>query len=114
MYRINKPSDKPHAPMAIDIQIGLHRGSTAALEATPERLQATKKLSPPSTAERIEELTRENGRLRLEIRYYQRMRDVTQELFDDTKFVVGRLSTTITRFTQVQREAENDWCDAQA
>ncbi|TGO44945.1 hypothetical protein BOTNAR_0718g00020 [Botryotinia narcissicola] len=69
MQRINRSSlesssDKLHAPMAIDIQIGLQRGSTAALEVTPERLQATKQMQPPSTAQWIEELTKENGRLR--------------------------------------------------
>ncbi|KAJ8058408.1 hypothetical protein OCU04_012597 [Sclerotinia nivalis] len=118
MQRINKPSlksssDKPHAPMAIDIQIGLQRGSTAALEATPERLQAAKQMQHPSTAQRIEELTKENGQLRLEIRYYQRMRDAMQALFDDTTFIVERLENTTKGFIKVQRDAENDWCDAQ-
>ncbi|TGO44163.1 hypothetical protein BCON_0584g00020 [Botryotinia convoluta] len=61
MQRINRSSlenslDKPYAPMAIDIQIGLQRGSTAALEMTPERLQATKQMKLPSIAQRIEEL----------------------------------------------------------
>ncbi|KAF7868885.1 uncharacterized protein EAF02_009621 [Botrytis sinoallii] len=118
MQRINKlspksSSDKPHAPTAIDIQIGLQRGSTAALEATPERLQAAKQMQHPSTAQRIKKLTKENGQLRLEIRYYQRMRDAMQALFDDTRFIVGGLENTTKVLIQVQRDAENDWCDAQ-
>ncbi|KAF7894685.1 uncharacterized protein EAF01_010135 [Botrytis porri] len=117
MQRTNRPSrenpsDKPSPPMPIDIQIGLQRGSTAALEMTPERLQATKQGPSLSTTERIEELTKENGLLRLEIRYYQRMRNAMQELIDDTKFVTERLNGTVKRFTKVQREAENDWHSA--
>ncbi|APA13376.1 predicted protein [Sclerotinia sclerotiorum 1980 UF-70] len=117
MDRINRfpegLSDKPQAPTAIDLQIGLQRGSTAALEVTPERLQATKQMPSPSTAQRIEELTKENGQLRLEIRYYQRMRDAMQALFDDTTFISERVDKTIKGFIKVQRDAENDWCNAQ-
>ncbi|CAD6446253.1 47414463-0213-477c-850b-63ecb5d4a3a3-CDS [Sclerotinia trifoliorum] len=118
MDRINRPfpeslSDEPQAPTAIDLQIGLQRGSTAALEVTPERWQATKQMPSSSTAQRIEELTKENGQLRLEIRYYQRMRDAMQALFDDTTFISERVDKTIKGFIKVQRGAENDWCNAQ-
>jgi hypothetical protein len=117
MPRVNRsslqsPLDKPHAPTAIDIEIGLQNGTTAALEATPERLQAMKQKPTLCATQRIEELTKENGRLRLEIRYYQRMKDAMQALFEDAKFITEQLENTIRGFTEAQREAENDWCSA--
>ncbi|PQE18255.1 hypothetical protein CJF30_00010976 [Rutstroemia sp. NJR-2017a BBW] len=117
MPRVNRsslqsPLDKPYAPTAIDIEIGLQKGTTAVLEATPECLQAMKQKIALCASQRIEELTKENGQLRLEIRYYQRMKDAMQAFFDDAKFITEQLKNTIRGFTEVQREAENDWCDA--
>ena len=64
--------DKPLVPTAVDREIARYSGGrTVAIDATPSRLQATKAAPPPSLIERVEELTRENGQLRLEIRNHQ-------------------------------------------
>ncbi|KAH6694370.1 hypothetical protein BKA61DRAFT_418413, partial [Leptodontidium sp. MPI-SDFR-AT-0119] len=67
--------DKPIEPSSVD-----QNGKIIALEATPELLEATKKEPIPDLSQRIDELTRENGRLRLEIRYHQRMQEAIEAL----------------------------------
>ena len=41
-------NNAPPAPAAIDIEIADHNGSTVAIEATPDRVQAAKKMPTPS------------------------------------------------------------------
>lgn len=100
------------SPTTVDLEIGRHHGKTVALEATPERLQASKKAPTPGLAERIHELTQENGRLRLEIKYYHQMQEAIQGLQEDAKFVAETLENTIIEFGKVQKEAEDDWYQA--
>jgi hypothetical protein len=57
-------SDRPPSPTAIDDEIARHKGTSVAIEATKESLQASKNFTTPSLSEIIEEKTRENGRLR--------------------------------------------------
>jgi TolA-binding protein len=107
-----KKADKPMAPTAVDLEIGRHQGKTVALEATPERLQASKKAAIPGLSERIHELTKENGQLRLEVRYYQQMQEAIQALQEDAKFVAETLEHTIVEFGKMQKEVEDDWYQA--
>ena len=83
-----------------------------ALEATTERLQASKNTPPLSQAERIHELTKENGQLRLEVRSHQQMQDAMRALHEDAKFVAERLEQAAVEFSRVQKEVEDDWYQA--
>jgi hypothetical protein len=66
-----RSTSKPPEVNELDHRIGLAGGSTIALEATAHRMQASKVKPPADLRIRIEELTRENGYLRLEIQYYR-------------------------------------------
>ena len=99
-------------PSAVDLKIGRNHGQTVALEATPEHLQASKNAPIPDLSQRIHELTRENGRLRLEVRYYQQMQEAIRALQEDAKFMVETMENSIVEFGKVQEEVEDDWCRA--
>ena len=96
-------------PKLIDREIMQVDGRTVALEATPELLEAAKKKPVPGLSQRIDELTRENGRLRLEIRYHQQMQEAIETLQTDVKFAVETMERSILEFNSVQEVAEEDW-----
>ncbi|KAH6694356.1 hypothetical protein BKA61DRAFT_711922 [Leptodontidium sp. MPI-SDFR-AT-0119] len=103
-------SDKPIKPSPVDRKIRQADGRTVALEATPELLEAAKKEPIPDLSQRIDELTRENGRLRLEIRYYQQMQEAIEALLTDVKFAIQIMENSILKFNTAQEVAEEDWC----
>ncbi|RDL30202.1 uncharacterized protein BP5553_10480 [Venustampulla echinocandica] len=107
-----KKADKPIAPTAIDIEIGRHCGKTVALEATTEYLQASKRAPTPELSERIHELTKENGQLRLEIKYQQEREEVLKDLPDDAKFMVETMWNALMHCKQVLQEVEDDRAQA--
>ena len=77
-----------------------------AIEATPEKLQASKEMPTPSLSQMIEQLTRENGYLRQELAYQYKMRDASMYLLEETKFVFERLRMAVITFRKVQKEIE--------
>lgn len=66
-----KAADGPPELNSIDERIGVCSGSTVALKALHVRVGATSKTRTNNTYERIEDLTRENCRLRLEVQFYR-------------------------------------------
>lgn len=96
-------------PSAIDLKIRRNHGTTVALEATPEHLQASKNAPIPELSQRVHELTKENGRLRLEARYYQQMQEAVRALQEDVKFVAETMRNSIVEFSKIQEEVEEDW-----
>lgn len=101
-------SDKPMAPTAVDLKIGRHHGKTAALEATPERLQASKNVPIKDLPERIHELTKENGQLRLEIKHLKDKVAGLWGLKEDAEFVSETLEYTLAEFRKMEKEVEYD------
>jgi hypothetical protein len=102
-------TDGPPRPTPLDVVIGQHHGSTVALEATPDRLQTAKNKPIPSLSERIEQLSTENGHLRHEMFYYQRMHDATRDFQEDVKQVLEKLRRAVSRFKGAQRRVDEDW-----
>jgi hypothetical protein len=99
-------SDKPKPPAPVDLAIARHNGTSTALEATPERLQASKKESYTSLSQREEELTRENGHLRGEIRYWK---DIpTRDLKEDVESLKQGLEDALFKFSRELEKAEDD------
>ena len=99
--------DKPPAPTAVDLEIARHSGGrTVAIDATPSRLQATKAAPPPSLMERVEELTRENGQLRLEIRNHQEMLQPVGSFVKGVKSLVEELENILLEFEQLQQSLQ--------
>jgi hypothetical protein len=92
----------------LDIEIGRNQGSSVGLEARPARLQETKHMPIPTLSKRIEELTRENGHLRQEVGFYQKMQSAVMLLQEDAEQVIEKLSLAIMGFRQAQKEAEDD------
>jgi hypothetical protein len=102
-------SDKPAAPTSVDFEISHNHGTSVAMEATTERLQSSKRGPVPDLAERIEQLQRENGRLRLEVAYHQNMQRPNENLLEDVKFLISGLEKTIIKFDRAQKVVETDW-----
>ncbi|RDL36281.1 Uncharacterized protein BP5553_06893 [Venustampulla echinocandica] len=65
------PRGQPLGVSRLDHQIRRQNGSTSVLELSPQRVQLAKKNPPPNLTARVEELTRELGNQRQEIRFYR-------------------------------------------
>lgn len=100
--------DKPRAPTAVDLEIGRRNGSTVALDATQARLTAAKTAPPPTLSDRVHELTRENGRLRLEIRYYQEVLEPMEAFLKRIKSLDKKLEASLVECDEVLRWLEED------
>jgi hypothetical protein len=59
--------DGPPTPTPLDFENARNKETTAKIEATNERLQASKTAPTPSLSESIEQQTRVNGRLRQQL-----------------------------------------------
>jgi len=68
---VKQRANKPPEVTLLDHQIGLREGTSIALEATPQRLQMGKSSSPLDDRVRLEDVTRDNGYLRVEIQFYR-------------------------------------------
>ncbi|KAF3030335.1 hypothetical protein E8E12_000426 [Didymella heteroderae] len=99
-------SSAPPAPAAIDIEIANHNGSTVAIEATPDRLQAAKKTPTPSLSQMVEQLTWQNGQLRSEIDYHQRRHAASLYLLQKTRLIVKSLEQAIENFGSLDGEPQ--------
>ena len=84
-------SDTPPRPTAIDIEIARNKGTTVAIEATNENLQASKSDPTPSLSEMIEQVTRENGRLREQLAHLQAKEGPNTFLMDKVTFLMKEL-----------------------
>lgn len=94
----------PPAPAAVDIAIANHNGSTVAIEALPDRLQAAKKMPTPSLSQIVEQLTWQNGQLRSEIDYHQRRHAASLYLLQKIRLTVKSLEQAIENFGSLDGE----------
>lgn len=86
------------------MEIANHNGSTVAIEATPDRLQAAKKMPTPSLSQMVEQLTWQNGQLRSEIDYHQRRHAASLYLLQKTRLIVKSLEQAIENFGDLDGE----------
>jgi hypothetical protein len=101
--------DKPLPPTAVDLEIARHKGGrTAAIDTTRSKLQAAKAAPPPSLMERVEELTKENGQLRLEIRNHQDMLQPVGGFVKGVKSLVEELENILLQFEQLQQSLREE------
>ncbi|KAI9658225.1 MAG: hypothetical protein M1821_002357 [Bathelium mastoideum] len=103
------PSDGPPIPNEVDIEIARHNGSSLAVDATRERLQAAKFSPTPSLSQIIEELTRENGRLRRELAFRHRLDRLGHDLHDEAGYIIERLRMALINFRQGQKDIETEF-----
>jgi hypothetical protein len=95
--------DKPPELTPIDTEIAQHQGSSVAIEATQERLQASKNLPTPSLSRIIEQRTWENGRLRQELAYQQKKNGASMYLLEEVKNTIESLQQALVNFQRLNR-----------
>ncbi len=107
--RVKASKDKPPQLSPVDRIIDLHHGSTTAIEATPQRLQASKKYPIPGLPERIEQLQKQNSSLNHEVAYYREMEQYRKEFQDDVTQMKERLEKALSKLGSMQREVGYGW-----
>ena len=107
--RVKAPTDRPPQLSPVDRIIDLHHGSTTAIEATPQRLQASKHNPIPSLPERIEQLQKQNSSLNHEVIYYREIEQYRQEFQDVMTQVKERLEKALSKLGSNQRKVSHRW-----
>jgi uncharacterized membrane protein YgaE (UPF0421/DUF939 family) len=102
-------SDGPPQLSPIDRIISLHHGSTTAIEATRQRLQASKQLPTSTLSERIEELQKQNSSLNHEIAYYREMEQYRKEFEYEMARVKEQLEESLFKLAKSQQRVGNEW-----
>src|SRR5947207_880557 len=95
--RVMHASDRPPQLSQVDRIIGLYNGSTTAIEATPERLQALKQFPNPS----LLELQKWNSSLKHEVAYYQQIEQAWNEFQDVITQVSEKLQKALSKLDKV-------------
>jgi hypothetical protein len=101
-------SDGPPTPTPINFEIARNNGTTVAIEATNERLQASKIAPTPSLSEIIEQQTRENGRLKEELRDEQRKQGPGLYLAKEVTLALEILQRAMIEYRKLQTEIGED------
>ena len=95
-------SDKPPKPTAIDIEIARNKGTSVAIEATNESLQASKSDPTPSLSEMIEQKTRENGRLTEELAHLHRKQGPYTYLMEKVTLAMKDLEQAVIEYYRLE------------
>jgi len=93
----------------VDRIISLHHGSTTAIEATPERLQATKQYPTATLPERIEQLQKHNSSLTHEVAYYREMEQYRQEFEHEMVRLKEKFERALFKLGKRQQEVGEEW-----
>jgi hypothetical protein len=104
-----RTADGPPQLTRVDRIIDLHNGSTTAIEATPEKLQASKESSISNLPERIKQLQMQNGRLRQEVAYYRQMEQARENFQLVVRQVSGELQRALSKLGKIQGQVNNEW-----
>ncbi|KAH7418762.1 hypothetical protein BKA64DRAFT_763401 [Cadophora sp. MPI-SDFR-AT-0126] len=102
-------SDQPPTPTPIDTKIAHNNGTSVAIEATKESLQASKTVPTPSLSEIIDQRTRENGRLRHELAYQQRKQAIDLSTLEKVGRVVAELRHTLREHKRLEAVIDHDF-----
>jgi septal ring factor EnvC (AmiA/AmiB activator) len=101
--------DGPPRLSPIDTIIKLHHGSSSAIEATPQRLQAAKQQQFPSFQEEIEQLQKQNSSLNHEMAYYRQMEQARKEFEKDVSRTWERLQKALQKLRKDQQHVDHEW-----
>lgn len=99
-------ANTPPVPSAIDAEID--GGSTVAIEAMPQRMQAAKRMPTLSLSQLIEQKTWENGQLRRELAHLQRKQAAAIYLHQEVQLVEQALQQALSNFRRLDDDAEPD------
>lgn len=100
--------DRPASPRPIDKEIANAHGESVSLDATRDKLEATKVPTKHSPEEVIVERTREIGRLRAEVAYLQDVRRLGEYLCDEVEYVIDRLQLAVIAFHKGLQQIEGE------
>ncbi|KAH8712035.1 hypothetical protein GQ44DRAFT_730907 [Phaeosphaeriaceae sp. PMI808] len=111
MLRSRKPArplpkiiDSPPALTTVDMEITKHQGSTVAIEATRERIQAAKKMPVASLSQMVKEREQENRQLEQELTYQEEKHRAAMYLYEELSSVVATLKETLVSFHRLNTE----------
>ncbi|GKU08787.1 unnamed protein product [Fusarium langsethiae] len=100
--------DRPASPRPIDREIAKAHGESVSLDATRDKLRATKLSTKQSPEEIIVERTREVGRLRAEVAYLQDVRQLGEYLCEEVEYVIDRLQLAVIAFHKGLQQIEGE------
>jgi ubiquitin-protein ligase len=100
--------NKPPAVGHIDRIIHAHKGSTVAIDALPESIQAAKSEPTPSLSQIVEIMTQKNGEHRAEIDYRTRMQELGEIFEEEVNYAMDRLSMALINFRQWKQDIERN------
>ncbi|KAF4462511.1 hypothetical protein FALBO_10680 [Fusarium albosuccineum] len=103
--------DRPASPHPIDREIAKAYGESVSLDATRDKLEASKAPANQSPQEIILERTREVGRLRAEVAYLQEVRRLGDYLCEEVEYVIDRLQLAVIAFHKGLRQIEGGELD---
>jgi hypothetical protein len=103
--------DGPPELTALDKAIADRHGSSIAIEATRERIEATKAMPTPSLSKIIEQRTWENGQLRQELAHHQRKYGASLYLLEEVKRAVDSLQQALINFQRLNTELGDERTD---
>ncbi|GKU07268.1 hypothetical protein FPOA_06981 [Fusarium poae] len=98
--------DRPASPRPIDKEIANAHGESVSIDATHDKLAATKVVAKQSPEEIIVERTREVGRLRAEVAYLQDVRRLGEYLCEEVEYVIDRLQLAVIAFKKGLQQIE--------
>lgn len=103
--------DRPASPRAIDRHIAMANGTSVSIDATRERLEATKVSTNRTAEDIIVERTREVGRLRAEVAYLQDVRRLGEYLCEEVEYVIDRLQLAVIAFHKGLKQIDEGQVD---
>jgi len=105
----SRPLDKPPEPSLIDLRIHQHNGSTFAVDTLPASIQASKNQPTPSLKKMIEILSRDIGRLRVELSHKQNLQRIEEQYVTEAQSKISDLEMIDYNFRQRRKEIEKEY-----
>ena len=99
-------ADGPPPLTPVDMVIRRHNGSSSAIEATRERLQASKKQPGMNCEEELVSLQKRNGCLRRELAFHRELAQPYEELFIGMGEVSMKMNMLLLKFGKARQKAE--------
>jgi hypothetical protein len=96
----------PPSLTSVDFEIAKRNGTTVAIEATREHMQASKTAVTPSLTEIIYEAKQENGRLRHEHAYQCRKARQCEIFEEEMRYVFERFRMAFINYMQGMKDIE--------
>lgn len=100
--------DGPPLLIPVDKVINLHHGSSTAIEATHERLVASKQYPVPSFKETIEQLERHGSNLNHEATYFRKMEPIRKKFKRDVSRWARELNDVLSKSDEIEQNIDRE------